>query len=414
MTDETFDPSFQLDPAELREAVAALSGKWAAGDPVAADLLAGDLHLPLPLELPQTGVGDRAALQQLAPLALGGACRLDRPDMLAHMDPPTPWVTWALTLWNARLNQNLLHPTTGPFGRTAEERVVRWLAPEFGMTGGHMTPGSTLANLTALWAARDGAGARRVIASSSAHLSVRKAAQILGMRFEEVATDNRHRLDTAQLGDLTDACLVLTAGTTAVGAIDPFNESLRAAWTHVDAAWAGPLRLSERHRHRLAGIERADSIAVSAHKWLFQPKESALILFRECERANAVLSFQGGYLAAPNVGLLGSHGAVAIPLLGTLLAWGRSGLAERIERCMENAQRLADAIEASSRFELFAPMACGIVVFRAKEAAVQQRIIAQLVPATFSVTRIGQDSWIRSVSANPLADIGRILQRLGL
>ena len=92
----------------------------------------------------------------------------------------------------------------------------------------------------------------------------------------------------------------------------------RAAWTHVDAAWGSPLRLT-RFADRLEGIARADSVAVSSHKWLFQPKESALVLFRDSEKATEAISFGCAYLTEPNVGLLGSHGVTAIPLLATLM-----------------------------------------------------------------------------------------------
>ncbi|NDD78216.1 MAG: aspartate aminotransferase family protein, partial [Betaproteobacteria bacterium] len=132
--------------------------------------------LDLPIELPQFGVGSRGALNSLAPSILGGAARLGEATSFAHMDPPTPWITWAITLWNASLNQNLLHPATAPVARQLEERVVTWLAPFFGMNGGHMTPGSTVANLTALWSARECAGITEVIASEGAHLSIAKAA----------------------------------------------------------------------------------------------------------------------------------------------------------------------------------------------------------------------------------------------
>ena len=67
-------------------------------------------------------------------------------------------------------------------------------------------------------------------------------------------------------------------------------------------------------------ITKADSVAVSAHKWLFQPKDSALIMFQNPELANSAISFGGGYLTSPNVGVQGSRGAVAIPLLATLIA----------------------------------------------------------------------------------------------
>ena len=103
----------------------------------------------LPEGFPESGFGELETLELLAPYVLGGAAKLDDPKFFAHMDPPTPWITWATSLWNARLNQNLLHYETAPFAIEAEERVINWLAPYFGMKGGHMCSGSTLANLTA-------------------------------------------------------------------------------------------------------------------------------------------------------------------------------------------------------------------------------------------------------------------------
>ena len=176
--------------------------------------------------------------------------------------------------------------------------------------------------------------------------------------------DRRQRLREDDLGDLSRAALVLTAGTTVTGAVDPLAARGDAAWRHVDAAWAGPLRLSERHAGLLNGIESADSVAVSAHKWLFQPKESALVLFADAERAHEAISFGGSYLAAPNVGLLGSHGAAALPLAATLLAWGREGTAARIDACMDIASRLADAVDADPRLELHSGPETGVVVWR--------------------------------------------------
>jgi L-2,4-diaminobutyrate decarboxylase len=105
---------------------------------------------------------------------------LDAPTAFAYMDPPTPWLTWAMALWNSSLNQNLLHPATAPVARHIEEKVIAWLAPFFGMQGGHMTPGSTMANLTALWSARECAGVAEVVTSGNAHLSIAKAAHLLG------------------------------------------------------------------------------------------------------------------------------------------------------------------------------------------------------------------------------------------
>jgi len=200
---------------------------------------------PLPVAFPENGAGDLTTLELLAPHVIGGAAALDNARALAHMDPPTPWITWATAMWNARLNQNLLHPATSPFARVAELTVIDWLAPFFGMYGGHMCSGSTLANLTALWAARDAGGVIEVVASTDAHVSIGKAAKILGLPYRQIATQPNGQLNLDELGDVSGACLVLTAGTTSTGVIDPLNVKQVAKWIHVDAAWAGPLRLSD-------------------------------------------------------------------------------------------------------------------------------------------------------------------------
>ena len=318
----------------------------------------------LPSKCPEAGIDELNALELLAPHVIGGATLLDSPMAFAHMDPPTPWITWATILWNARLNQNLLHPATAPFAIEAEKLVLNWLTPFFGMNGGHMCSGSTLANLTALWAARDTKGIKKVVASSASHLSIKKAAQILGLIYEEIPTNEHHQINPAQLGDISEACLVLTAGTTSTGVIDPLKLIGQAPWTHVDAAWAGPLCLSDKYSHRLKGIENADSVAVSAHKWLFQPKESALIMFRDTQCANNAISFGGSYLTTPNIGIQGSHGATAIPLLATLIAWGKKGIVDRIEHTMSMAEQLAKYLHNTKNVQVWAMPKTGITVFR--------------------------------------------------
>ncbi|MBL4681640.1 MAG: hypothetical protein JKY88_13075, partial [Pseudomonadales bacterium] len=115
-----------------------------AGLEYAIDLLrqAPKVQENLPDGFPDLGIGEFETLDLLAPHVLGRAARLDNPIALAHMDPPTPWITWATTLWNARLNQNLLHPATAPFAIEAEKKVIDWLTPFYGMNGGHMCSGS--------------------------------------------------------------------------------------------------------------------------------------------------------------------------------------------------------------------------------------------------------------------------------
>lgn len=390
---------FEPDAAGLREALELLLA--ARADP-------GSAHLDrrpntLPLEWPQSGIGGRAALRTLAPVSLNQAVRLDHPGFLAHMDPPTPWMTWAGSMWAAAMNQNVLHPDVGPAARDLERTVMDWLAPAFGMRGGHLVPGSTVANLTALWAARELTGARRVICSTAAHLSIRKAAGLLGLQFVEVPVDAAQRLRADLLDDdLSDAIVVLVAGTVSAGAVDPLDAGCGAAWRHVDAAWAGPLRLSS-HADLLDGIQAADSVAVSAHKWLYQPKGSAMVLFADPESAEAPLTFGGGYLAAPNVGLLGSAGDRALPLAATLLAWGRNGLAARIDADLALAHRLATIVSAAEDLELWRQPVTGIVNWRSPHVPAAD-LQSRLRGAWVSTATLGTETWLRSVAVNPHAD----------
>ena len=204
------------------------------------------------------------------------------------------------------------------------------------------------------------------------------------------------------------AQLVLTAGATSTGAIDPLELAGRSAWTHVDAAWTGPLRLSERHRGLLEGVQAADSIAISAHKLMFQAKGTALVLFRNTRAANPALTLGTGYLASPNVGLQGSRPAAAVPLYLSLLAWGREGLAALIDRCMAAAQAFADWIDAHPRFELFGRPTTGVVLWRAKHET-SDDLHRRLPAGLASMTTVAGERWIRNVAANPLVDVKAVI-----
>ncbi len=359
--------------------------------------------------LPQTGLGQAEALELTASQTLDQAQDFEAAGWFAHMDPPTPWITWATQAWTAAMNQNLLHPDTGDVGREIEARVVGALAPHFGMDGGHMVPGSTLANLTAIWAAREIAGVTEVVASELAHLSVAKAAHILGLDYRSVPCDRAGHMDRSQLGSLEKACLVLTAGTTSTGSVDPLTEMPEAAWVHVDAAWAGPLRLSPKHRDTLAGLEDAHSVAVSAHKWLWQPKDSALVLFSDAETAHSALSFGGAYLAVPNVGVMGSSAARAIPLAATLMAFGLDGLAQRLDACVALAERFAGHIATDPKFELWAPPETGVIAWRPMSEDVAD-LRARLARQGYFVsqTKLQGEDWLRSVAIHPKIDVDAI------
>jgi L-2,4-diaminobutyrate decarboxylase len=359
-----------------------------------------------PASFPMSGLPDEAVFNWFKDQIDSKSAALGAKTAFAHMDPPTPDIAARLVGLNAQFNQNLLHPDLSPFATVAERRVVDWLAPAFGMATGHMCGGSTLANLTALWCARE-AGAKRVFASLESHISIAKSAHILGMTFTAVPVTPFGQLDRSQMPDAADAAVVLTAGTTGRGVIDDLTP-LTAAWVHVDAAWAGPL-IFTRYADRLAGIEHANSVAVSAHKWLYQPKDSALVLFADPAAQEAV-SFGGDYLATPNVGVQGSRGAAAIPLLATLLAWGQTGLAARIEKSMADAEALADHLAQDSRTDLKRYPETGVVNWRPTARHVGD-VLAQL-GSTSSQTKIDGAVWLRQVAANPNADIAKIWARI--
>ncbi|MBI1494383.1 pyridoxal phosphate-dependent decarboxylase family protein [Halocynthiibacter styelae] len=356
--------------------------------------------------LPKTGMGEQAAYDLLSHDIKVRSANLGSDIALAHMDPPTPGIASKLVGLNAQFNQNLLHPDLSPFATDVERRLIEWLAPVWGMADGHMCGGSTLANLTALWCARE-TGATRVVASVDAHLSVAKAAHILAMEYQALPVDGHGRIELPKMADLSNTCLVLTAGTTGRGMVDPLGKT-GALWTHVDAAWAGPLKLSK-HASLLDGIEDADSISISAHKWFFQPKDSALILFSDTESQDLV-SFGGDYLAVPNIGVQGSRGAAAIPLLATLLAWGQDGLAQRIEHGMDMAEHLADFLQSHPKAELKQMPETGVVNWRPTVGS-PEYVLRELGESASS-TKINGELWLRHVAANSHADVDLVSQRI--
>lgn len=371
-------------------------------------------------------LGERAALESLGSLYGNGSQDLGHPLWMAHMDPPTLRVARAGHLWAATLNQNLLHPDTAPFARDLERWVLDQLAPLWGMSHGLVVPGSTLANLTALWAARDTAGVDTVIASTAAHGSIAKAAQILGLRLEPVPATSEGGWNPRAAADLArrfgrTAVLVPTFGTTALGAIDDVtwlsnDESGRPRWVHVDAAWAGPLVLSHAPDRvvKIFGQGIVDSVSVSGHKWLFQPKESALVMFRQGLDL-APISSTAGYLAAPNLGIQGSRGGNAVLALAlTLAAHAPSGLGAIIDHCLGLSNRLVDAIERAQVFELHPGSDCGVTLWRPGSGGDRGRLNEAILRAGVGVSTAEVDGrwWLRCVAANPFAEPETIVQRL--
>ncbi|MGW0392227.1 pyridoxal phosphate-dependent decarboxylase family protein [Streptomyces sp. NPDC003042] len=204
-----------------------------------------------------------------------------------------------------------------------EHGVIRWFAREFGLpatAGGLITTGASTGALSALLTARqellgDPPYHHRatVYVTEHTHLSVAKAARIAGMsadqvRLVPVTEDLRMDAEAAERMITEDRAagrrpflLVATAGTTNTGAVDPLGRLAGLAraqglWLHVDAAYGGGFQLTERGRAALAGIERADSIALDPHKSMFFPYSSGVLLVRDERLLHAAHSADAAYL----------------------------------------------------------------------------------------------------------------------
>jgi aromatic-L-amino-acid decarboxylase len=225
------------------------------------------------------------------------------------------------------LNQNLGAWTIGPSATALERRTVRWLADLAGLgpgAGGNHTSGGMTANFIGLKLARDWAsgdraqhegvtGRRAAYVSQERHVSLDKAADAVGIGrdgLRVLPTDERFRIRLDALRSaierdrregITPICVIGIAGTTNTGAVDPLPELRRiadecGAWLHVDAAYGGGVLLSPAHRGLLRGVERADSVVIDPHKWLYAPVDAGAILVRDEARLTRSFGIRPAYL----------------------------------------------------------------------------------------------------------------------
>ena len=410
-------PAFTADVQALAHAVGL------AIDPPVTDPLALDA---LPESMPQEGIGPDAAIDLVAQIALPESSSLRDPLAASRMATPTPWLTWAAAVWAAARSENLLHKADTPQVNALQDRVVDWLAPLWGMETGHLVPGGTIANLTALWAARDGAGATTIVTSEAASVSVKKISRVLGMPLILIDSDPDERINLDALIDfarrdpdgMSRTVVVLTAGTQNTGAIDPLKDAMKGlahlglspAWWHVDASWAGPLAFSSRYRGLLKGIDDADSVTVSTHKLMFQPTESALVLFRNAVRSDAVLEFAGPDNTT-QIGLLGSRSDRSLAIALLLLAYGQDGLASWLETGIGNMMTVAEALHGRDDVEVFNSPTSGVLLWRPLLKDTDD-VLAQLGATVAGLGLADGRHWVRQVGSNPIMDVDELIERI--
>ena len=356
--------------------------------------------------LPDKGLGTRAAVETLVRVGTATATASAGPRfyhfVIGGSTPAALAADWVVSL----LDQNAFVRASSRFADAVETVALDWLRDLFGLPvgwGGALVPSATFANFAGLSLATHWWGERHevdvtsaglaglprmpVLSSGHVHPSARKALQMLGHGKDTVevfARDDVGHLDTAglrrRLAELNaePAVLIGNAGEPNAGDFDPLNElaDLAAefdAWLHIDGAFGIFAALSPRTAHLAAGMERADSIAADAHKWLNVPYESGFVLVRDPARLGPAFGMPGAaYLPGPDdprggYGLLGpesSRRARALPIWATLAAYGRGGYRELVERHCDLAAHLAAAVDAAPDLERLAEVRLNVVCFR--------------------------------------------------
>ncbi|MEJ2287771.1 MAG: aminotransferase class V-fold PLP-dependent enzyme [Deinococcales bacterium] len=290
-------------------------------------------------------------------------------------------VTLAAGTLAAAWDQNSSFHQTTPGTATLEAVALDWLLELLGLpagTGAGFVTGATVANATALAAARHavlervgwdveadglfGAPPIRVVVGGEMHPTVRKSLGLLGMgkdRVERVPADDQGRFRADLLPELDGpAIVILQAGNVNTGAFDPLAEIVpraheSGAWVHVDGAFGLWARVSPELRGLAAGLEGADSWATDFHKWLNVPYDSGIALVRDPTALAAAMAVTASYLPAagrrdpsdftPEL----SRRARGVEVWAALARLGRSGVREMVERCCRHARRFAEGLTAA-------------------------------------------------------------------
>ncbi len=288
--------------------------------------------------------------------------------------PATVAASWLAAAWD----QNAFSGVSSPVAASVEAVALDWLTQIFGFpstSGGAFVTGATMANFSALSAARHEVLQRvrwnvaaeglfeappiTVIVGGEVHASLLKALRMLGLgdrRLTKVPVDSQGRMRADALPAISGpTILCLQAGNVNSGASDPCAAIIPAAqasgaWVHVDGAFGAWAKAAPARAGQVRGLELADSLAVDAHKWLNVPYDSGIALVREPEALRAAMSINAAYL--PEESMRDpfeytpecSRRMRGLEIFTALRAMGRNGLADLVERCCRHATRLADGL----------------------------------------------------------------------
>ncbi len=357
------------------------------------------------------------------------------PGFIGHMTSALPYFMLPLSRIMTALNQNTVKVETSKAFTPLERQVLAMLHRQvyhgddaFYETWIHdsrhalgaFCSGGTIANVTALWVARNrlfapdgefrgisregmcrslkhlGCDGVAILASKRGHYSLGKAADVLGIGRDNLAmveTDASNRIDLPllkaeirRLGDdnIRPLALVGIAGTTETGNVDPLEAMADLALElgchfHVDAAWGGPTLFSERYRHLLHGIERADSVTIDAHKQLYVPMGAGMVVFKD-PTAQSAIEHHAAYILRHGSKDLGSHTlegsrpGMAMLVHAGMSIIGRKGYELLIDLGIERARTFAGMIRQHPDFELTSEPELNILTYRYCPRSLQQQL----------------------------------------
>jgi aromatic-L-amino-acid decarboxylase len=407
--------SGDMDAAEFREHGQAVLERMAAfldrpeAHPVVPPVSPGDIASRLPVEAPAVGEPMDAILADFDRLIMPGTTHWNHPCFFAYFASSASAPGVLAEMIAATLNVNAMLWRTGPAATELEDVSLGWLRRLIGLPDdfdGTITDTGSSSTLYALAAARELAGDLRireeglagrpdlprlaVYRSEEAHSSIDKAAITLGIGLSgvrRIATDASFRMDTEVLERAIAAdrargvrplAVVATVGTTGVTAIDPVPEIARVCereglWLHVDAAYGGSAAVIPEMRHVLDGCERAHSLVVNPHKWLFTPIDCSALYTRRPDLLRRAFSVVPDYLTTAHgdeVKNLMDYGIAlgrrfrALKLWFVLRWFGAEGIADRLRAHLALAREFAAWIDAAPEFERLAPVPFSVVAFR--------------------------------------------------
>jgi aromatic-L-amino-acid decarboxylase len=377
---------------------------------VLPDVQPGDIRQRLPNSPPNASVPMENILADIDKIIMPGMTHWNHPNFLAYFSSSASGPGILGELLSAALNINAMVWKSCPASTELEQVALDWLRQMVGLPKefwGISYDTASISNLHALAAAREqlsdlrlreeGLAGRpevprlRLYISEQAHFSVEKAAITLGIGqagVRKIAVDDDFRMKPKALKEAIrndrrqgwrPFCVVATIGTTSTTSVDPVAEiagicEQENLWLHVDAAYAGSAAVVPELQHWFAGWERADSIVLNPHKWLFVPLDLSAFYTRKPEILRRAFSLVPEYLRTReddqvqnymDYGIQLGRRFRAIKLWFVLRYFGSTGLAARISHHIELAQQFARWVDESPEFERMAPAPFSTVCFRA-------------------------------------------------